>query len=114
MPMCIASWMGRADFSRPGSYKSLQIWPTEVGPTRGWKLGRWINASLAVIGLVFTPGLVLAQLSPPTVRSVRPLGTAPGATVALEVRAMNLDGTGAPALRFDDPRVRVEAVELAK
>ena len=68
----------------------------------------------AIAGLV---ALVLAapasaQLAPPMVRSSRPIGAGPGETIALEVRGSDFrDGA---SLRFDDPRVQVGGVELAK
>ena len=48
----------------------------------------------------------------PAIRIVRPFGVAAGETVTLEVRGTNLEG--ASALRFDDPRIRVEKIELAR
>lgn len=49
------------------------------------------------------------QLSPPVIRSTRPVGAAPGQTIALEVGGADLDG--ASRLWFEESRVRVEAIE---
>ncbi len=52
----------------------------------------------------------LAQLAPPMVRASKPIGAGPGDVVSLEVRGSDFrDGA---SLRFDDPRIRFEGIEL--
>ncbi len=72
-------------------------------------------------GLIFAAALLLArapvpaasgQLTPPTLRALKPIGGAPGEVVAVELKGADLEG--ASALRFDDPRVKVEGLEATK
>ena len=65
------------------------------------------------LGLFLWAGPVaLGQIAPPMLRSSRPLGAAPGESVALEVKVSEVrDGA---TLRFDDPKVRVDGLELDK
>lgn len=53
-----------------------------------------------------------AQLTPPTLRTIKPLGASPGETIAVEIKGEDLEG--ASALRFDDPRLKVEGIESGK
>src|SRR4051812_45634921 len=64
------------------------------------------------VPLMMAPTLALAQLTPPSLRGVRPLGVGPGERVELEARGTDLDGLS--ALVFDDPRVQVGGLELAR
>lgn len=69
---------------------------------------RWL------VGLVlFTaPGSLLAQMTPPSVRSAKPLGIAPGKVSDLEIQGENLEG--ASAVLFDDLDAKVESIEATK
>ncbi len=64
------------------------------------------------LAMIVTNTSAFGQLSPPTVQSARPLGAAPGETVAVEVAGTDLDG--ATALSFETPGVRVEGLEPSK
>ncbi len=70
-------------------------------------------ALASCLALIAWPGpMASAQLAPPMIRGSRPLGASPGESVALEVRGSDVrDGAW---VRFDDPRVRVEGIDLDK
>ncbi len=53
-----------------------------------------------------------AQLAPPMVRGSKPIGAGAGDRVALEVQGS--DFREGASLRFEDPRVTFEGVELGK
>src|SRR5436305_11146574 len=74
----------------------------------GWVGRREIRgaAGIAAVLFVLATNLTFAQLTPPTVRGVRPIGAAPGERVTLEISGSDLDG--ASALVFEDPGVKAE------
>jgi len=72
-----------------------------------------LRPALIALALVAAPGPESpAQVAPPMIRASKPLGSAPGESVALEVKLSA--GRDGATLRFDDPGVRVEGVELGK
>src|SRR4051794_10384336 len=67
------------------------------GPFRSMLVGVGIwNVAFAVLAMA-----AHAQLATPTIRRVRPIGSAPGEAIALTIQGSDLDG--ASALLFDDP-----------
>jgi len=81
---------------------------SRLGPASG----RWFLAlTIAVSGLV-SARPASAQLAPPTIRGVKPLGGSAGETVRLTIRGESLDR--ASALVFDDPSHRGSKVRIEK
>lgn len=69
-------------------------------------------ARLALLASAAFGSPALAQLAPPMLRSSTPIGAAAGDSLTLEARGTDFaDGA---SLRFDDPGVKVEGVELGK
>ncbi len=69
-------------------------------------------ARLSLLASIACGSPALAQLAPPTLRASRPIGAAAGDVVTLEARGTDFaDGA---SLRFEDPGVKVEGVELGK
>lgn len=78
---------------------------------RRWKSG--VIASSAFIGVhLWLNSPARAQLTPPTLRTTKPVGLSPGAAAEITFRGSDLDGS--TALVCDDPRVKVEGLTGGK
>ena len=73
---------------------------------RKFKLSAFICVNLWLI----SPSV--AQLTPPTLRTPRPVGVSPGEAAEVQFRGGDLDG--ATAIVFDDPRVKAEGLSGGK
>ena len=63
----------------------------------------------ACLGVLLLSPPLLAQLTTPTVRSVKPLGVGAGQSATLEIRGADLDR--ATEIRFEDLDAKVESIE---